>query len=148
MPMSSRSGDSQEAVKRHNREIQELREELRVLKDGQAKKALQAEIDRRIAELEADIKLQELQEVMAKERQRKRRRRSEVGFGSGDGSEATRPARGTVWDEPFKRTRLPGLPHQLGAGSAEPRADGLRGQEPAGAGISIRIHTEVRLANP
>jgi hypothetical protein len=61
------SAEIQAAIERHNREIVELREELHALKDGQARKELKQQIDQRIAELEADIKLQELQETMAKE---------------------------------------------------------------------------------
>ena len=65
------SENIQTAIQRHNREISELREELHALKDGQARKELKQQIDQRIAELEADIKLQELQETMAKEQAEK-----------------------------------------------------------------------------
>jgi hypothetical protein len=65
--MREQSETIQRAIERHNREIAELRDELHALKDGQARKELKAQIDKRIAELEADIKLQELQETMAKE---------------------------------------------------------------------------------
>jgi signal transduction histidine kinase len=64
-----------EKVARHEREIADLRRQVQALQDGHAKEQLQAQIAARIAELEADIKLQELQEVMTKEQAAKQRKR-------------------------------------------------------------------------
>lgn len=78
--MEMDADDLQAAVERHNREIADLRDELHALKEGQAKKDLEVLIRKRISDLEADIKLKELQEKMAaeeakrEEAQRKRRR--------------------------------------------------------------------------
>jgi hypothetical protein len=57
----------QEAIARHDREIAALKLELAAIKDGHVKKQLEDEIAQRIAALEADIKLQELQEAIDKE---------------------------------------------------------------------------------
>jgi hypothetical protein len=65
----------QEAIARHDREIAALKIELAALKDGTAKKQLEDEIAQRIAALEADIKLQELQETIDKEQAEKQRKR-------------------------------------------------------------------------
>src|SRR5438309_2332350 len=74
--MNCNPHDLQVTIERHNREIAELQTELRSLKDGYARKQIEADIQSRISKLEADIKLQELQEQMAKEeaeRQTKKR---------------------------------------------------------------------------
>lgn len=65
--MSNSPLDIQATIERHNWEIAQLQNELRSLKDGYTRKQLEADIQKRVAELEADIKLQELQEQMAKE---------------------------------------------------------------------------------
>jgi hypothetical protein len=65
----------QEAIARHDREIAALKVELAAIKDGTAKKELEDKIAQRIAALEADIKLQELQEEIDKEEAEKHRKR-------------------------------------------------------------------------
>ena len=73
--MSSEQNRIEQAVARHTREIAELQEQLQALKDGHAKQELQAELDQRVADMEAEIRLQELQETMSKEQQAEPRKK-------------------------------------------------------------------------
>lgn len=80
--MNPADGDLAAAIARHEREIGELRRQIEALHEGHAREQVQAQIDRRIAELQAEIDLQELQETMAREaaeKARKRFRRRERG---------------------------------------------------------------------
>jgi hypothetical protein len=67
--------DIRTTVERHEREIKELRLQLQALRNAHAKEQLEAEIAKRIAELEADIRLQELQEEIAQETAKKHHKR-------------------------------------------------------------------------
>jgi hypothetical protein len=71
--MSASDADLSETIARHEREIAELHAQVKVLQEGHAKEQLEAQIARRVAELEADLKLQELQEAMAQEQAPKKR---------------------------------------------------------------------------
>jgi hypothetical protein len=62
------------AIARHEREINELREHVKALEDGHMKERVEAEITKKMADLEADLKLRELQETMAKEQEQLRRK--------------------------------------------------------------------------
>lgn len=73
--------DIEATLQRHTREIVELREELRTLKESQSRKDVQAHVERRIAEIEAEIRLHELQEEIAREQGGKRKRRRFLLFG-------------------------------------------------------------------
>lgn len=64
-----------QTIARHEREISDLHRQVQALQDGYAKEQLQAQITKSISELEAEIKLQELQETVAKEEAEKRRPR-------------------------------------------------------------------------
>jgi hypothetical protein len=73
--MPSSDTDLRETISRHERDIADLQAQVKALQDGHAKEQLEAQIARRVAELEADIKLQEMQEAMAKEQTHRRRKR-------------------------------------------------------------------------
>ncbi len=76
--MNSSNADLTETIARHEREIADLRAQVKAIQDGHVKEQLEAQIAGRIAELEADLKLQEMQEAMAleeAEKQRKEKRR-------------------------------------------------------------------------
>lgn len=64
----------QETIARHELEIAELRARVQALHDGHARAQLEAQIARRLAELEADIKLQEMQETLNEQPPKARRR--------------------------------------------------------------------------
>lgn len=65
--MTSSDANLIETITRHEREIAELRAQVNAIRDGQAREQLEAQIARRVTELEADLKLMELQEAMAQE---------------------------------------------------------------------------------
>lgn len=73
--MTSSETDLRDTIARHEREIADLRAQVKAIQDGHVKEQLEAQIAHRIAELEADLKLQEMQEAMAKEQQGKRHKR-------------------------------------------------------------------------
>ena len=73
--MGSTENDVRETIARHERELADLRQEIKALQDGYHKERLEAQISRRIAELEAEIQLQELQETIAREEAEKQRKR-------------------------------------------------------------------------
>jgi hypothetical protein len=73
--MASPNPDLTETIARHEQEIADLKAQVRAIQDGHVKEQLEAQIGRRIAELEADLKLQEMQEAMAKAQPGKRRKR-------------------------------------------------------------------------
>jgi hypothetical protein len=71
--------DLQSAIARHEREIADLKDQVKALQDGYAKERLEAEIDRHIQELEAEISLQELQETVARDAEAQQRKRGFFG---------------------------------------------------------------------
>lgn len=72
--MTSDVSTVNDTVARHEREIRRLQEQVRDLETGYAREKLEAEIEHHIAELEAEIKFQELQEAMAQEEDQKHRK--------------------------------------------------------------------------
>jgi hypothetical protein len=66
--MSSEQTDLRSIIARHEQEIDELQEHVKVLEDGHMKERGEAEIAKKMTHLEADLRLQELQESMTKER--------------------------------------------------------------------------------
>lgn len=72
--MGSSDADLTRTIARHEREIADLRAQVKEIRDGHARDELEAHIARRVAELEADLKLMELQEEMAPEPERRPRR--------------------------------------------------------------------------
>lgn len=73
--MNSDESELKSTIARHEREIDELQEQVRVLQDGHMKERVEAEIAKKMTLLESDLKLQELQETMAKEEVAKHRKR-------------------------------------------------------------------------
>lgn len=73
--MSSGETDLRDTIARHEREIDELQEHVKVLEDGHMKERVEAEIAKKMTHLEADLRLQELQETMVKEEAAKHRKR-------------------------------------------------------------------------
>jgi hypothetical protein len=73
--MSSAERDLRITIARHEREIDELQEQVKVLQDGHMKERVEAEIARKMTHLEADLRLQELQETMAKEEEEAKHRK-------------------------------------------------------------------------
>jgi hypothetical protein len=73
--MSSDERDLRSIIARHEREIDELQEHVKVLEDGHIKERVEAEIAKKLTLLEGDLKLQELQETMAKEEVAKQHKR-------------------------------------------------------------------------
>jgi Skp family chaperone for outer membrane proteins len=76
--MGSGEHNLTETIARHEREIADLRAQVKAIQDGHVKEQLEAQIAHRISELEADLKLQEMQESMVKEqagKESKERRR-------------------------------------------------------------------------
>jgi chromosome segregation ATPase len=65
--MSPSDADLTDTIARHEREIADLRAQVQEIRDGRARDQLEWEIARRVAELEADLKLMELQEAMTEE---------------------------------------------------------------------------------
>jgi hypothetical protein len=72
--MGSEETDLRGTIARHEREIDELQEQVRVLQDGHMKERVEAEIAKKMTLLEADLRLQELQETMAKEQEQPKRK--------------------------------------------------------------------------
>jgi hypothetical protein len=72
--LNSSDAELKATIARHEREIDELQEQVRVLQDGHMRERVEAEIARKMNHLEADLKLQELQESMAKEEEDKHRK--------------------------------------------------------------------------
>lgn len=72
--MSTEETDLRGIIARHEREIDELQAHVKMLEDGQVKERVEAEIARKMTLLEADLRLQELQETMAKEQEQPRRK--------------------------------------------------------------------------
>jgi hypothetical protein len=73
--MSSDERDLRSTIARHEREIDELQEHVKVLEDGHMKERVEAEIAKKMTHLEADLRLQELQETMVNEEAAKHRKR-------------------------------------------------------------------------
>jgi hypothetical protein len=73
--MSGEETDLRAIIARHEREIDELQEHVKVLEDGHMKERVEAEIAKKMTLLEADLKLQELQETMVNEEAAKHRKR-------------------------------------------------------------------------
>jgi cell division protein FtsL len=71
--MSGEDEDLRTAISRHEREIAELQEQVKQLREGRAREELEAEITRRMNALETDLKFQELQETIAREEAEKGR---------------------------------------------------------------------------
>lgn len=65
--MTTEETDLRGIIARHEREIDELQAHVKMLEDGQVKERVEAEIAKKMSHLEADLRLQELQETMAKE---------------------------------------------------------------------------------
>jgi hypothetical protein len=79
--MASDDIDLRGAIARHEREIDELQAQVRVLQDGHMKERVEAEISRKMTLLEADLRLQELQETMIKEQEPPKRKHRFFGRG-------------------------------------------------------------------
>jgi hypothetical protein len=75
LDMSGDETDLRDTISRHEREIDELQEQVRLLQDGHVKERVEAEIAQKMTLLEADLKLHELQETMGKEEAAKQRKR-------------------------------------------------------------------------
>jgi hypothetical protein len=73
--MNKDESDLASTIARHEREIDELQEHVKVLEDGHMKERVEAEIAKKMTHLEADLRLQELQETMAKEQEQPQRKR-------------------------------------------------------------------------
>jgi hypothetical protein len=73
--MSNEETDLRNTIARHEREIDELQEQVRVLQDGHMKERVEAEIAKKMSLLEGDLRLQALQETMAKEDAAKQHKR-------------------------------------------------------------------------
>jgi hypothetical protein len=67
--MTNEETDLRNTIARHEREIDELQDQVRVIQDGHMKERVEAEIAKKMSHLEADLKLQELQETTAHLRQ-------------------------------------------------------------------------------
>lgn len=72
--MASPNPDLTDTIARHEREIADLKAQVKAIQDGHVKAQLEAQIASRISELEADLKLQEMQEAMAREHAERRRK--------------------------------------------------------------------------
>jgi hypothetical protein len=73
--MSNEETDLRSTIARHELEIDELQEHVRMLEDGHMKERVEAEIAKKMTLLEADLRLQELQEAMVKEEEQPQRKR-------------------------------------------------------------------------
>jgi Skp family chaperone for outer membrane proteins len=65
----------EQTVARHEEDIASLRAEIAAIKEGHAKQQLEAKLAQRMAELEADIHLQQLQETIDQEQQQAEKNR-------------------------------------------------------------------------
>lgn len=72
--MNPSDADLSGTIARHEREIADLQAQVKAIQDGHVKEQLESQIAARISELEADLKLQEMQEAMAKEAEKPHKR--------------------------------------------------------------------------